>query len=216
MRRLERHRRREVPFWARGRYFPPRRAALIADWDAKIARLAPLSLGADIRSISGTPSWLLIFFDALAALKPDAPQRLASWYPDLELLVHGGLSFAPYRRRFEALLEGSHAELREVYPASEGFVAVADRGPDDGLRLILDNGLFYRIRAGRRAGRAEPDPPLDRHRRARGRIRPRAVELRRAVGLCAGRHGAPRRAASRRACWSPAARATPSPPSASI
>ncbi|MBX6321265.1 MAG: GH3 auxin-responsive promoter family protein [Rhodospirillaceae bacterium] len=132
-----------VPFWARPRFFPPRQIALIADWDRKIATLAPLSLAADIRAIGGTPSWLLLFFEALAALRPEAPPRLASWYPRLELLIHGGVNFAPYRRRFEALLEGSRAELREVYPASEGFVAIADRGPDDGLRLILDNGLFY-------------------------------------------------------------------------
>ncbi len=45
------------------------------------------------------------------------------------MMTHGGVSFAPYRSRFERLLEGSHAEMREVYPASEGFVAIADRGP---------------------------------------------------------------------------------------
>ncbi len=133
----------EVPRWARPRYFPPRQEALIADWDAKIARLARLSLRTDIRTISGTPSWLLIFFDKLAELKPNAPRRLVSYYPNLELLVHGGINFAPYRRGFEALLAGGHAEPREVYPASEGFVAIADRGPGEGLRMILDNGLFY-------------------------------------------------------------------------
>jgi len=134
---------KEVPLWARPRYFPPLKEALAADWEAKIARLAPLSLATDIRTVSGTPSWLLIFFDKLAALRPELPRRLASYYPNLELLVHGGVNFAPYRRRFEALLAGGHAELREIYAASEGFIAVADRGTGEGLRLILDNGLFY-------------------------------------------------------------------------
>lgn len=133
----------EVPWWARPRYFPPRQHALISDWEIKIDRLARLSLGQDIRTISDTPSWLLIFFDKLAALRPELPRRLVSYYPNLDLLIHGGVNFAPYRRRFDALLEGSHAELREVYPASEGFVAVADRGSGDGLRLMLDTGLFF-------------------------------------------------------------------------
>ena len=53
------------------------------------------------------------------------------------------MNFAPYRARFAEWLEGGHAELREVYPASEGFVAVADRAPGEGLRMILDHGLFY-------------------------------------------------------------------------
>ncbi len=132
----------EVPRWARNRLFPSRDLALIADWDAKIAAIGPRSLTADIRAIGGTPSWLLLFLDRLAQAAGRS-QHLAELYPRLELLVHGGVDFAPYRRRFEALLEGSHAELREVYPASEGFVAIADRGPGDGLRILADNGLFF-------------------------------------------------------------------------
>ena len=33
--------------------------------------------------------------------------------------------------------------MREVYPASEAFIAIADRGPGEGLRLLIDNGVFY-------------------------------------------------------------------------
>src|SRR6202022_260211 len=32
---------------------------------------------------------------------------------------------------------------REVYAASEGFIAAADRGEGDGLRVVLDHGIFY-------------------------------------------------------------------------
>lgn len=134
---------REVPWWARPRFFPPLRDALIADWADKIEKLARLSLREDIRSLSGTPSWVLAFFAKLALLRPEAPRRSTSYYPNLELFIHGGVNFAPYRRQFEALLADSHAEMREVYPASEGFVAVADRGYGEGLRLIADGGIFY-------------------------------------------------------------------------
>lgn len=146
----------EVPRWARPWYFPPREEALIADWEEKIARLAPMSLEADIRSLSGTPSWLLLFFDRLAALLPGRPRRIASWYPRLELLAHGGVDFAPYRRQFDQLLEGSGAELREVYPASEGFIAIADHGPGEGMRLIVDGGLFYELVPVEEIAAAEP------------------------------------------------------------
>ncbi|GGF39514.1 hypothetical protein GCM10011611_52410 [Aliidongia dinghuensis] len=133
----------EVPWWARGRYFPPPDLARIEDWEEKVARVAARSLQEDIRTFGGTPSWLLLFVEQLAALRPGAGGRLAGHYPNLELLVHGGVNFAPYRARFEALVQGGSAELREVYPASEGFVAVADRAPGQGLRLLLDNGLFF-------------------------------------------------------------------------
>ncbi len=132
-----------VPAWARPRFFPPLRYALMEDWEKKVDVLARLSLGADITSLGGTPSWVALLFDRLAALRPDAPKRITSWYPRLELYAHGGVSFEPYRARFDALFEGSHAELREVYPASEGFIAVADRGGGEGLRLIADNGIFF-------------------------------------------------------------------------
>jgi len=131
-----------VPWWARPRYFPPREIALLPDWEEKIERMARLSLKANITSISGTPSWLLLFFDRVAALKGGTSHRLVDLYPNLELIAHGGVNFAPYRTRFDSWLEGSHAETREAYAASEGFIAMADRGSGEGLRLLVDNGLF--------------------------------------------------------------------------
>lgn len=131
-----------VPWWASPYYFPRGKLARIADWEEKTRALAARSLEENIRSIVGTPSWLLLFFDELRKTQHNGKERLVDFYPDLELLGHGGVSFAPYRDRFGALLSGGHAETREVYPASEGFIAIADKGPDDGLRLIADNGLF--------------------------------------------------------------------------
>ena len=133
----------EKPWWAGLGYFPGKDLTYITDWEEKIRRLAPLALEQDIRFLSGAPGWLSILFERLAALRPDTAGRVVDLFPNLELLVHGGVSFAPYRGRFETLMEGSRAELREVYPASEGFVAIADRGPGEGLRVIADNGLFY-------------------------------------------------------------------------
>jgi hypothetical protein len=133
----------EIPWWLRPYTFPPRDLALLTDWREKVDRLARQSLEENIRAISGTPNWLLILFDKLAELRPHREPRLRNYYPALELLVHGGVDFKPYAKRFAELLEGSRAELREVYPASEAFIAIADRGPGEGLRLIVDNGVFF-------------------------------------------------------------------------
>ncbi len=132
-----------VPWWFQRRTFPMREDALESDWELKVDRLVRALDGEDIRLIGGTPSWLLIFFDQLAAYRGDTRPDLAKYFPNLELLVHGGVDFQPYRARFESLIADTHAELREVYPASEGFIGVADAGADDGLRLMLDTGLFY-------------------------------------------------------------------------
>lgn len=132
-----------APWWMRPFEFPSAEIARMTDWTGKMTRLAALAPNADIRSLSGTPSWLLLFFDELARQHPEREPRLASFFPKLDLLVHGGVNFAPYRARFAEWLAGSRAETREVYAASEGFIAVADRGDSDGLRLVADHGLFY-------------------------------------------------------------------------
>lgn len=132
-----------LPWWLKSRYFPPADLALIKNWEEKVDTLAKLSLSEDIRMISGVPAWMLIFFDKLASLKPESAGKLANIYRNLEMVVHGGVNFAPYLHRFKDVLEGGHAELREVYPASEGFLAIGDRGYGDGLRMNLDHGIFY-------------------------------------------------------------------------
>jgi hypothetical protein len=142
----------QVPWWAQRYCFPSRELALTADWEEKVEKLARACQQEDIRAISGTPSWLAIFFERLLAQHPG----LGKVFPNLELLVHGGVNFAPYRHRFAELLRGSRAELREVYPASEGFFAIADRGPGEGMRLMVDNGLFYEFVPAEEISRSEP------------------------------------------------------------
>jgi len=131
---------KELPWWAKARYYPPAELALLKDWEQKIDLLARGSLKANIRMISGVPSWMLIFFGKVQEL---TGRSIAESYPDLEMITHGGVNFAPYRTQFQKILDGSRAELREVYPASEGFIAVADREFGEGMRLVLDHGIFF-------------------------------------------------------------------------
>ncbi|GGG24479.1 hypothetical protein GCM10010964_10670 [Caldovatus sediminis] len=126
----------EVPFWARPWSWPPPELALIADWDRKLAALAEAAPVPRIRALSGTPSWLLMLFERLAERHGRPP------LPALELLVHGGVAWAPYRERVAPWLPPGCA-TREVYPASEGFFAIADRGDGEGMRLVLDGSCFF-------------------------------------------------------------------------
>lgn len=147
---------REIPSWKRAWFFPPLELALIPDWEEKIARIGRACLAEDIRAISGAPNWLLLFFDKLAQLSPGSGS-LAAIFPRLELIIHGGIDFAPYRDRFRRLLEGTRAETREVYFASESSIAVADRGDGEGLRLICDNGgTFFEFVPVVELGNTEP------------------------------------------------------------
>ncbi|HEU4367353.1 MAG TPA: GH3 auxin-responsive promoter family protein, partial [Methylomirabilota bacterium] len=81
--------------------------------------------------------------------------------------VHGGVSFAPYRGVIEERL-GRGLECVEVYPASEGFVAVQTERTG-GLTLMLDYGIFHEFVPVEDLGLERPrrhtvaDVELDRH-----------------------------------------------------
>ncbi|MEM8552545.1 MAG: GH3 auxin-responsive promoter family protein [Pseudomonadota bacterium] len=132
------------PRWSGPFVFPSLNDALEADWERKMDRLARLSLKEPIRVLAGTPSWLLLFFERLQAIT-GGEGNIKSAYPGLELVVYGGMSFAPYRDTFRSWFPGDDVAWREVYSASEGFVAIDDGagGPNGAMRLNLDVGLFY-------------------------------------------------------------------------
>lgn len=143
-----------TPWWVRPWTSPPRDLALESDWDRKLSSLARCGLTQPIRVLSGVPSWTLILLDRMAERqqaegeaegraegRADGPA--GPLLPELELLVHGGVGWEPYRRSFAPYLEQTGAATAEVYPASEGFFAVQDQGSGEGLRLLVDTGLFY-------------------------------------------------------------------------
>jgi hypothetical protein len=63
-------------------------------------------------------------------------------WPELELYIHGGVSFIPYREQFIKVVGGSIRYL-ETYNASEGFFAAQSHEDEDGMLLYLDHGIFY-------------------------------------------------------------------------
>jgi len=63
-------------------------------------------------------------------------------WPNLNIYVHGGVSFAPYLKGFEKLLAHPLTYI-ETYLASEGFIAYENRPNAGSMQLVLDNGIFY-------------------------------------------------------------------------
>jgi len=120
--------------------FPPLKLALQTDWDRKLLDLASRSVAERITMVSGVPSWLLLLFQRV--VEATGKPSLAEVWPHLELVVHGGVKFDPYRESFRTILGSPAIRLQESYPCSEGFIAFGD--PATGLlRLLFDHGLFY-------------------------------------------------------------------------
>jgi GH3 auxin-responsive promoter len=133
---------RRLPPLIRARYAPGA-AAAIPEWDTRVETIARQAAWQDLRMIAGMPSWTLVFFERVArarALAGRPIRDLAQCWPNLRMLIHGGVSFAPYAGVFSEWM-GRPIERLEVYPASEGWVAMQTER--DGLTLTLDSGNFY-------------------------------------------------------------------------
>lgn len=63
-------------------------------------------------------------------------------FPDLQLLVYGGVNYEPYRAIFDKLI-GRKIDTIELFPASEGFFAYQDQHIADDLLLNINSGIFY-------------------------------------------------------------------------
>lgn len=112
----------------------------IPDWETKVEAIVGETMTADLRLISGIPAWVQMYFERLLART--GKSTVKEVFPHFSLFVYGGVNYAPYRSRMEALIGGSVPSV-ELFPASEGFIAYQDKDNDDGLLLVLDNGIYF-------------------------------------------------------------------------
>jgi len=148
---------RRLPPGIRGRYSPGPEIGAIKDWEERIDRVAELVARQDLRLVSGMPSWMVILFERVARQLQQAGRpirNLAQCWPNLGVLVHGGIAFAPYASVFEEWM-GRRIDRIEVYPASEGFVGVQTEASGF-LTLMLDYGIFYEFVPIEDVGTARP------------------------------------------------------------
>jgi pimeloyl-ACP methyl ester carboxylesterase len=97
----------------------------------------------DVRLLAGMPSWMLVLFERVARVRELAGRPIRDMrycWPDLRIFIHGGVSFGPYASVLAEWL-GRPVERLEVYPASEGWVAMQTES--EGLTLTLDHHVFY-------------------------------------------------------------------------
>jgi len=129
-----------TPVWANWIKTPELSIALMDEWEEKIERLAQSTIREDVTSISGVPTWTLILIKRILEITGKA--TLKEVWPNLELYIHGGVSFTPYKEQFKKLI-GEGCTYLEMYNASEGFFAAQDVPGEEGMLLLLDNGIFY-------------------------------------------------------------------------
>jgi hypothetical protein len=128
------------PFWTNWIRTPELSILLMDEWESKIEKLAQTTIHENVTSMAGVPTWLIVLLKRI--LEITGKQNIKEVWPSLELYMHGGVSFTPYKTQFEKLV-GSPINYLEVYNASEGFFAGQDHIDSDGMMLMCDHGIFY-------------------------------------------------------------------------
>ncbi len=141
------------PFWGKWVRTPELSIALLDEWETKIEKLAQHTILENVTSISGVPTWTMVLFRRI--LEITGKQTISEVWPDLELYLHGGVSFVPYREHFEKLI-GKDIHYVEMYNASEGVFAAQDSPDADGMLLFTDHGIFMEFMPLEEYGKPEP------------------------------------------------------------
>ena len=130
-----------LPFWTEFIRTPSQEVALLEEWEEKLDKITRETIRENVTSIAGVPSWNLVMIRHI--LEYTGKDNLIEVWPNLELFIHGGVSFTPYKEQFRKLLPSENMHYLEAYNASEGFFAIQDSMYTNDMLLMLDYGIFY-------------------------------------------------------------------------
>ncbi len=137
---------------------PDLQIALMTDWEMKLDALARATMNENITNISGVPTWTMLLIKKVIELS--GKNDLTEVWPNIELYIHGGVSFTPYQQEFKSLIRSGRMNYYQTYNASEGFFAFQYGRNDDDMLLHLSNGIFFEFIPSDQIGLEDPKTVL--------------------------------------------------------
>ncbi|SDQ36296.1 GH3 auxin-responsive promoter [Chryseobacterium soldanellicola] len=128
-----------IPKYLQKNRLPSWETNIIEDWETKVDKIVEETENENMTLISGIPPWLIMYFEKLIQKRG---KKIKQIFPNLQLIVTGGVNYEPYRDKMEELLAGK-VDIVQTFPASEGFFAFQDDYTKEGLLLLTNHGIFY-------------------------------------------------------------------------
>lgn len=129
-----------IPALFKRSQLPSFKTNCIEDWDTKLEKIIEECIGQDLRLISGIPPWVQMFAEKI--LEHTGKKNIREVFPNLSLLVSGGVNFAPYKAHYDRLF-GDKTPRVDTYPASEGFIGFQYSPGNSELILNTNAGIFF-------------------------------------------------------------------------
>lgn len=153
-----------LPATARPVYLPRGELKEESDYDKKLKAIADAYFDHDVRAVSGTTCWFSLLFDRLLEVARERGRSANTvWdiWPNLRLLLGGGVSAAPYMGVLADRLGGDEFTLVDTYNATEGGIyACSDHSGARGMLMIPDQGVFFEFVPVEQRGPDAPRVPL--------------------------------------------------------
>ena len=128
-----------IPSYLQKNRLPSLETNLIEDWEEKVDAIVKETEKENMTLISGIPPWLIMYFEKLIERNG---KKITDLFPNLQLIITGGVNYEPYRDKMNELL-GKPVDTIQTFPASEGFFAFQDDYQKEGLLLLTNHGIFY-------------------------------------------------------------------------
>ena len=148
-----------LPKFAAPAYLPEESIKQMADYEAKLTAVAEAYADHDVRAISGTTCWFPLMFERLLDVARKRGRRVdcvADLWPNLSVLIGGGVSAAPYEAVIRKLV-GRDVTLVDTYNATEGgFYASSDFAGSRGMLMLPHRGTFFEFVPIEERGKASP------------------------------------------------------------
>jgi len=144
-----------IPRWTDLIRTPSAKVALTGDFEEKLEQIAKKSVKERVVAFAGVPSWNMVLMRHI--LNYTGKNNIHEVWPDMELFIHGGVCFEPYRDQYQRLFPSPGMNYLETYNASEGFFALQDDPKSDDMLLMLDYSVFYEFIPVEQLGKECPD-----------------------------------------------------------
>ncbi|MCB9596309.1 MAG: GH3 auxin-responsive promoter family protein [Sandaracinaceae bacterium] len=138
----------KMPAFAKPAQLPDPEIREIEDYDLKLERIVERYFDHDIRAVAGTTCWFSLLFDKLLDLAREKKgyqvDSVREIWPNLRVLVGGGVSADPYLPVIRERMGRDDVVLVDTYNATEGGIfATSDHSGEPGMLMVPDRGVFF-------------------------------------------------------------------------
>jgi phenylacetate-coenzyme A ligase PaaK-like adenylate-forming protein len=119
---------------------PGNAISAIPDWNDKLNAMVEKAPQWNIGIIAGIPSWCIMLMERI--VERHQLNSIHDIWPNLRVYVHGGVYMDPYVGRLRNICS-KEVFLLDTYLASEGYFAFQTSPFEKGMKLLLNNGIFF-------------------------------------------------------------------------